>query len=627
MASIDKHIKFLTNELNSLKSAFDKNAKSVDKNTSALNKFAKKTAEVSAGTKRLAKETLDYEQRMNLRRIAENERTLNKMYLEEQKHQNRLNLLNRKNQLSGGGSGGLSLSGLFAGYYAITRLMSMASTYTGIADTATATKARMGLYNESQYTTDELYTAMYGVSQRSRTDIADTGDLINRILVSGAITGEDSVIKSMQLGETIQKAIIAGGGTKEQNQRALLQLAQGLSSGTLQGDELRSIREQTPFLAEMLAKGLSKVAPELGENLAIGNLKKLGEEGELTSERILKAFDAMEDEINEKFSQMPRTFEQSAIQMSNVGTKFIENLTKSGGAFNRLNQFVGKIADYLMSEKGQRMLSRLTTFINGFADITISALETIFNIIVELNDVLPLTEMALTGIGVAGASALGSLITKAGAVIAPIMAVGGKLMLIVGALWLIADAIEHISGISKSKQFAGVMTTIETAFQTTFDFGKALAEGAMETYPRSNPDDLVLHKGLRGAIENGLEFLFTNDTSGNWDENYNQRIKDIEEWNKSMEDIEKSLDEMTSGNYKFNVGTVDEVKGTVDISSQDLKLLRDIASRDMLLNMTSVTPQATINFGDVRETADVNKIMEAIEDMVENAWATTLVTN
>ena len=157
--------------------------------------------------------------------------------------------------------------------------------------------------------------------------------------------------------------------------------------------------------------------------------------------------------------------------------------------------------------------------------------------------------------------------------------------------------------------------------------GKALAEGAMETRPRSSPDDLVLHKGLRGAIGNGLEFLFTNDTSGNWDENYNRRIKDIEEWNKSMEDIEKSLDEMTSGNYKFNVGTVDEVKGTVDISSQDLKLLRDIASRDMLLNMTSVTPQATINFGDVRETADVNKIMEAIEDMVENAWATTLVTN
>ena len=54
-------------------------------------------------------------------------------------------------------------------------------------------------------------------------------------------------------------------------------------------------------------------------------------------------------------------------------------------------------------------------------------------------------------------------------------------------------------------------------------------------------------------------------------------------------------------------------------------ILKDIATRDMLLNMTSVTPQANITFGDVRETADVNKIMDVIEDMVENAFATSLV--
>ena len=57
----------------------------------------------------------------------------------------------------------------------------------------------------------------------------------------------------------------------------------------------------------------------------------------------------------------------------------------------------------------------------------------------------------------------------------------------------------------------------------------------------------------------------------------------------------------------------------------DLKLLKDIASRDLLLSMTSVTPQANVTFGDVRETADVNKIMDVIEDMVENAFATSLV--
>lgn len=82
---------------------------------------------------------------------------------------------------------------------------------------------------------------------------------------------------------------------------------------------------------------------------------------------------------------------------------------------------------------------------------------------------------------------------------------------------------------------------------------------------------------------------------------------------------------MTKDGFKYNVGTVDKVNGTVDISSEDLKLLKDIASRDLLLSMTSVTPQANVTFGDVRETADVNKIMDVIEDMVENAFATSLV--
>jgi len=52
-----------------------------------------------------------------------------------------------------------------------------------------------------------------------------------------------------------------------------------------------------------------------------------------------------------------------------------------------------------------------------------------------------------------------------------------------------------------------------------------------------------------------------------------------------------------------------------------------MAAREFLLNLKSITPQANITFGDVRETADVGKIMAVLETMVENALATSLVAD
>ena len=64
-----------------------------------------------------------------------------------------------------------------------------------------------------------------------------------------------------------------------------------------------------------------------------------------------------------------------------------------------------------------------------------------------------------------------------------------------------------------------------------------------------------------------------------------------------------------------------------DISDEDIQLLKDIAARDFLLNLQTVTPTANITFGDIHETADVNKILSVIEDMVEEQLATSLVVD
>lgn len=74
-----------------------------------------------------------------------------------------------------------------------------------------------------------------------------------------------------------------------------------------------------------------------------------------------------------------------------------------------------------------------------------------------------------------------------------------------------------------------------------------------------------------------------------------------------------------------NLDSVGSIGSDVNISDEDLQLLRDIAAKEFLIQMASLTPQVNVSFGDIRETADVNAIMGVIETMAEEALATSLV--
>ena len=98
----------------------------------------------------------------------------------------------------------------------------------------------------------------------------------------------------------------------------------------------------------------------------------------------------------------------------------------------------------------------------------------------------------------------------------------------------------------------------------------------------------------------------------------------------SIEDMLNNIEDMLNNGVKVGGGNLDSVgsiKSDVDISDQDIQLLRDIAARGFLLNLQTVTPTANISFGDIHETADVKKILSVIEDMVEEQLATSLVVD
>jgi len=94
---------------------------------------------------------------------------------------------------------------------------------------------------------------------------------------------------------------------------AFLQLSQGLGSGTLQGDELRSVLEQMPSIAQAIAKEM---------NINVGSIKQFGSEGKITADIIVRALDRIRTEGAGKLAEALNTPQQKIIDLQNAMETF-----------------------------------------------------------------------------------------------------------------------------------------------------------------------------------------------------------------------------------------------------------------------------------------------------------------
>ncbi|MDK1677667.1 tape measure protein, partial [Acinetobacter baumannii] len=83
---------------------------------------------------------------------------------------------------------------------------------------------------------------------------------------------------------------------------------QALASGTLRGEELNSVMEQTPALAKAIAKGMG---------ITVGELRSVAAEGKITSQEIVKALKNVQDEVDALFAKTDITIGQSLTLLNN----------------------------------------------------------------------------------------------------------------------------------------------------------------------------------------------------------------------------------------------------------------------------------------------------------------------
>jgi len=72
------------------------------------------------------------------------------------------------------------------------------------------------------------------------------------------------------------------------------------------------------------------------------------------------------------------------------------------------------------------------------------------------------------------------------------------------------------------------------------------------------------------------------------------------------------------------IGSVGKINDSVSIDGDDLRYLRDISRIKFINQYTTLRPSVTATFGDVRETADVRKVIDALADAIDEANAAAL---
>lgn len=129
----------------------------------------------------------------------------------------------------------------------------------------------------------------------------------------------------------LQQSFRLSGSTQAEATAATIQLNQGLASGALRGQELRSVLEQNVVIGELLSK-------ELG--VGRGQLMKYAEAGKITSEVVLKALAKNFNKLNEDASKMGQTFEQTLIKATNRFKVAIEELNRELGISSGFAKFM-----------------------------------------------------------------------------------------------------------------------------------------------------------------------------------------------------------------------------------------------------------------------------------------------
>ena len=204
-------------------------------------------------------------------------------------------------------------------------------------DTFVNVQNRMMALSGSAEKTADAMAHMKRIANESRSDFDAIGTLFTRLTIATQELGvsQNDIAKATQ---TVANTFVIAGAESSEAANSARQLAQGLASGALRGDELRSVMENNVILSNLLADGLG---------ITIGQLRDFGKEGKLTAQAILPILINSVDETTKTVQNMDLTIGQSMTLLRTNFTTLIGEFENATGVFSKSANAVGILANNL----------------------------------------------------------------------------------------------------------------------------------------------------------------------------------------------------------------------------------------------------------------------------------------
>ncbi|MGQ0979457.1 tape measure protein [Acinetobacter baumannii] len=233
---------------------------------------------------------------------------------------NELDSIERKGDFATKSMDGLSvatrqLAGYMAGLVTVSAAISKMDTYTSLQN-------RLKLVTNNQVELNKATEDTFRIAQKTYSAWDSVLQVYQRFS-DNAKTLNLTMDDTARLTETVSKAVAISGASASAADAALVQFGQALASGTLRGEELNSVMEQTPALAKAIAQGMG---------ITVGELRSVAAEGKITSQEIVKALRNVEKDVDALFAKTDITIGQSLTLLNNEITKFVGESGKGSGA-------------------------------------------------------------------------------------------------------------------------------------------------------------------------------------------------------------------------------------------------------------------------------------------------------
>lgn len=229
------------------------------------------------------------------------------------------------------------LKGLLAGYVGVQSVRELARA----ADTYSDIVGKLAQVTTGERDLAVAKAATFAIAQKTYQQLDATVTLYSRSAQALAQYNV-SQAKVAELTETINQGLLVSRATTAESASAVLQLSQALGAGALRGEEFNAVNEAAPRLMQALAESLG---------VPRGKLKELAEEGELTVDKLLKAWTGSNaKKIATEASEVPLTIERAWQQVKNRLVQFVGEGDQLAGTSRAIAAAIGGTADVLLDD-------------------------------------------------------------------------------------------------------------------------------------------------------------------------------------------------------------------------------------------------------------------------------------